>query len=146
MTKAKMNNLTEDELERLAIFASCVVARPDLVRKHAKIARGQGNLWNGYGPGAPSFELDEAFKFIEDFIRLNPDKYLVEKLTDDMLLSTAEVMRIVIEGYEATSCSQAPNWDPYIKSAEALREAALKQRELNGYSREEWEDEYPERD
>lgn len=139
--------MNKEELDRLRVFANCVMSSPDQIRQHGKIARGKGNLWNGYGPGLPGPQLEEAFQFIEDFVRLNPDKFLVEKLSDDGLLGIAEVMRIVAEDYENMSCSQAGDmFVPHIEAAKALRGAALRQREANGYSREEWEDEYPERD
>ena len=133
--------LTDKELDRLRVFANCVMSSPDKIKMHGKIARGGGNLWNGYNPGKPDFELEEAFKFIEDFVRLNPDKFLVDKLNDDNLLTIAEVMRVVAEGEE-----QNGGYYPHAKAARALQQAALDTRAKNNYGRDEDWDAYPEKD
>jgi hypothetical protein len=123
-----MNN---DELERLQTFSTHVLSNPSKVKKIGKIARGIGNLFNGYAPPPPSYELEEAFSFIEDFIRLNPSQFL-NPLDDDELLTIAEVMRIVSEDER-----EASGFAPYVLAAESMRKAALDLRKTIGYESEE---------
>lgn len=115
--------MNDEEKNRLKAFALSALANPDEVGKLAKVAKKQHDLI--FFLVRPEYE--EAVKFIEGFIKLNPERFAGQELDDDNLLIIAEIMRIVAE--EERKFNDYSNSQMY--GALALREAALESRKFD---------------